>query len=460
MEQTIGIGAFAGLAEAVGRMIAAVENRIAGGVQSTAAVRWQASLPPVEPLSWLARQPARVRLYCSDRGQQQIAAIGIADMICVKESVPPAELLTQIFSRLAVLPAEARYYGGMRFSAAAPPGDTTWRQFGHLRFVLPAIELICEGGQTVLAAQLAASANQRDHAVSLLAQLTALRRPAELPPAQLPPALGRTDVPPRPAWGEMIRQAQAQMDRGGLRKVVLARRCSLDFGTRLYPMALLQRLLQVTPESFHFCFNYGDEIAFIGATPERLYRRRGRSLVSEALAGTRRRGADPLEDCRLGAELLACGKEREEHRLVVDSICHALTPFCRTLAHQPVPQVMKLGRVQHLHTEISGELLPGVSDLQLLLALHPTPAVGGEPRDEAMRQIGRLEPFDRGWYAAPIGWVMRDRAEFAVAIRCALVEGPRLALFSGAGIMPASDPEREWQEIDNKIENFLHMFRA
>jgi menaquinone-specific isochorismate synthase len=460
MARTVIIGAFASLGEAVASLINAIEKQRRSGKIANPALRWEAIIPEIDLLAWLARQPARVRMYCSDRGETRIAAIGIADMICSKDAATaPAEALEVVFSRLAQLPEGARYYGGMRFSRLDQPTDATWRQFGHLRFVLPLIELISDCQKTVMAAQLAPTGNLREAADGLLSQLALLGLPVPLAPAELPLPLSRSNAPERLAWEAMVAQAQAEMAGGALKKVVLARRCTLRFAGRLLPMALLQRLLQVTPESFHFCFNYGDEIAFIGATPERLYRRKGRKLTSEALAGTRRRGSDAVEDRHLAEELLASAKEREEHQLVVASICQTLAPLCQTLSHESVPEVMKLGRVQHLHTSISGELAEGVSDGQLLLALHPTPAMGGDPRDEAMRQIGRLEPFDRGWYAAPIGWVMREQVEFAVAIRCALVEGPHLALFSGAGIMPASQAEQEWQEMENKLENFLHLFR-
>jgi isochorismate synthase EntC len=155
---------------------------------------------------------------------------------------------------------------------------------------------------------------------------------------------------------------------------------------------------------------------------------------------------------------MASAKERNEHRLVVDFIAETLRKYCRAVQCGAAPEILKLPHVQHLRTVISGELLPETSDADLLLALHPTPAVCGVPRRTAERHIAALEPFDRGWYSAPIGWAMKDEAEFAVAIRCALVEGSRMTLFSGAGIMPDSNAEQEWREIECKIGNILRIF--
>ncbi len=121
---------------------------------------------------------------------------------------------------------------------------------------------------------------------------------------------------------------------------------------------------------------------------------------------------------------------------------------------------MKLTRRQHLWTPIEGHLHVHVDDADLLSRLHPTSAVGGEPTTEALRYIAELEPFDRGWYAGPLGWIARDSAEFAVAIRSGLVDGARLALYSGAGIVPGSTPQSEWDEIENKISDFVNVLRS
>jgi menaquinone-specific isochorismate synthase len=120
--------------------------------------------------------------------------------------------------------------------------------------------------------------------------------------------------------------------------------------------------------------------------------------------------------------------------------------------------ILKLNQVQHLYTQCQGILKPDLTDADILPKLHPTPAVGGFPRTQALQLIEELEPFARGWYAAPVGWVGFDCAEFAVAIRSGLVDLDRLLLFAGAGIVIGSQPEAEWAEIENKIRHFTELF--
>jgi len=192
----------------------------------------------------------------------------------------------------------------------------------------------------------------------------------------------------------------------------------------------------------------------MGASPERLYRRTGRAIETEALAGTRPRGEGAADEA-LRAELLADDKERREHRIVVDGIREALAGLCVNVREDPTISVLQLRNCQHLFETVEGVLANGVTDGDVLRALHPTPAVGGTPTVDAVRWIAALEPFDRGWYAGPVGWIGRDSAEFAAAIRCGLACGDSLRVYSGAGIVAGSTPEREWAEIENKMSNFL-----
>jgi len=222
-------------------------------------------------------------------------------------------------------------------------------------------------------------------------------------------------------------------------------------------LALLARLRAITPNSFHFCFQPEHGLAFIGATPERLYGRVGRTLRSEAIAGTRPNGATAAETARLGYELLHSEKDVREHVFVREQIRQQLAPLCSTLVVAPEPALLKLTRRQHLWTPISGQLHDHVDDADILSRLHPTSAVGGEPTARALQHIAELEPFDRGWYAGPLGWIAHGSAEFAVAIRSGLVDGAQLALYSGAGIVPGSTADGEWDEIENKISDFVNI---
>jgi menaquinone-specific isochorismate synthase len=151
-------------------------------------------------------------------------------------------------------------------------------------------------------------------------------------------------------------------------------------------------------------------------------------------------------------------KDLREHRWVKKMIIDRLTPYCERIEETLDEKLLKLSHVQHLVSEFRADLHSGVRNEQILEALHPTPAVGGYPKKPAVERISQLEPFDRGWYAAPVGWVSQDEAEFAVAIRSALVQKEQLHIFAGSGIVNGSDPKKEWDENRNKAQNFLQLF--
>jgi menaquinone-specific isochorismate synthase len=157
----------------------------------------------------------------------------------------------------------------------------------------------------------------------------------------------------------------------------------------------------------------------------------------------------------LRRELLENEKERREQALVVEDISRSLAPLCDDLRADEEPSVLRLAFGQHLVTKFRATLREETGDADLLQNLHPTAAVGGVPTEKALRAIARLEPFDRGWYAGPVGWVTRDCAQFAVGIRSALVFRNSLHLFAGAGIVKGSSAQNEWAEVENKVSDFL-----
>jgi len=217
---------------------------------------------------------------------------------------------------------------------------------------------------------------------------------------------------------------------------------------------VLGHLETATPGCYHFAVRPANGPAFVGASPERLFRREGRCVVSEAVAGTRPRGDTEEEDARLRRELLQSPKERREHAFVEKAIREDLTQVCTSVQSPNGTGELALARGCHLHSQLTGTLRSGTTTTDLLEKLHPTPAVGGVPTDDAVAAIRAQEPFDRGWYAGPVGWIGREAAEFAVGLRAGLVEETQIALFSGAGIVDGSVPDREWEEIEQKIGDF------
>jgi menaquinone-specific isochorismate synthase len=253
-----------------------------------------------------------------------------------------------------------------------------------------------------------------------------------------------------PQWEQAVATAVARIRGGELQKVVLARDLHATASADIDVRTLLTRLAARYPDCYTFSC-----AGLIGASPELLIERDGPQISVLVLAGTTPRGASPAEDEALGAALLASAKNVEEHSYAVDSVRAALAPRCATLDTEPRPWLLRLANVQHLATRVRGELAPGKSaptSLALAATLHPTAAVCGAPTAVAMELIRDLEQMDRGRYAGPVGWIDADgNGEWAIALRCAEVSGPRARLFAGCGIVADSDPEAELAETQAKF---------
>ena len=422
------------------------------------------STSPVPPSSGdSAPLPGRTAsTFWSGRGSDKsVAAVGVAEELFSHAApISAGDLESTVTERLQDLPDGAHYFGGMRFDASQPRHRqrpaAEWAAFGTFRFVLPRFELIQEGGRSTLACNLVGPGDVRE-LDRVLEALDTLRLPAPQAPPELPSPTGRRDVPTREAWVQTIKHALSQIESGDLEKIVMARRATLDHTGPLDPYAVLQHLAPATPNCFHFAFQYDDGPAFIGATPERLFERSGRRVRSEAVAGTRSRASTEREDEELREELMTSDKDQREHAYVEDAIHDTLSTYCDRVGSPDARTDMRLRGGRHIWSRVAGTLKSGVSTGSLLSALHPTPAVGGVPRERALDVIRSTEAFDRGWYAGPVGWIGRDDAEFAVAIRSGLVDGSRLSLYSGAGIVRGSKPADEWDEIEQKIGNFLSL---
>lgn len=264
-----------------------------------------------------------------------------------------------------------------------------------------------------------------------------------------------SDEPGASEWRSAVRAVLGAIESGEVEKVVLARRLQVRSGGPILVPALLRRLEQGYPQCTVFAYAQGDT-CFLGATPERLVRVRGLEVAADPLAGSAPRGETKAEDKQWADALLSDEKERREHSLVVRAYAQALAPICSALDVPESPSVLRVSNVQHLHSPVRGVLASGHDVLDLVARLHPTPATGGWPVDRALDIIRRYEPFGRGWYAGPIGWVdARGDGEFAVGIRSALVRGTGASLYAGCGIVSGSDPEREYAESGLKLRAML-----
>jgi menaquinone-specific isochorismate synthase len=420
-------------------------------------VRLAVPVGPVEPFRWLRGQSILPKLYWSGREDGlEVAAVGVADLQ-ESDTLEGADVLQK---RLAPLLAsgdpQLRYYGGLRFDTLREP-DIEWASFGTYRFVLPRFELHVESGEAKLVCNLVLPRDAERQA-EILGQIEYLSFPQGASSTTLRAPISRTDDPGPSEWRRSVERALSTFSEGRLGKVVFARRTELVFAERVDAALLAEILGETTPGCFHFYVEPEEGAAFVGASPERLFRREGSAIESEAVAGTRPRGASEADDAELRDDLLRSEKDKAEHDYVRIGIGETLGPLCDELEVERGVSEMKLARRRHLISKVHGALRESVTDAEVLHVLHPTPAVSGYPRKAALEEIRALEPFDRGWYAGPVGWIRADGAEFAVGIRSGLVRGNRLALFSGAGIVTGSVPESEWAEIEQKIGDFTGMF--
>jgi menaquinone-specific isochorismate synthase len=254
------------------------------------------------------------------------------------------------------------------------------------------------------------------------------------------------------SWCELVEQATKAMSDGRLRKVALAREVVVTADAPFDRGGVLQRLRTTYPG----CHLYSVD-GFIGASPELLVSRSGDIVRSHPMAGTAARGGDPASDARLAASLLASTKDREEHQITIDMVHDTLLNWCSYIDYEAEPSIVPVANVQHLATLVEGRLSrPAPSVLELVQALHPTPAVCGSPRDEALAFILEHEGFDRGRYAGAVGWVDREgNGSWAVSLRCAALDGPVARLYAGNGIVADSDPETELAETRAKLQAML-----
>jgi len=307
---------------------------------------------------------------------------------------------------------------------------------------------------------LAALACPDDVPEELLARLE--RRVAELRTSPLPlldPApTGRFQVAsamPPEHYEQAVARARELIASRELEKIVLAREVQVHAPRPYDPAAVFGVLREEFPSCFVFCVGRGAS-TLIAASPELLVRREGHRVSTVALAGSTRRSADPAVDAHLGEQLLRDESYREEHDIVARRIERTLRPHAIWVTTAPEPELVRIANIQHLATPIRAQLAAPMEALELAGLMHPTPAVGGEPRSVATPLIPALEGLDRGWYAGPVGWTdATGDGEFCVALRCALLHENVARCYAGNGIVRDSDPASELAETEIKLQALL-----
>ncbi|MCA9399405.1 MAG: isochorismate synthase, partial [Candidatus Omnitrophica bacterium] len=399
-------------------------------------------------------QEEETKVYWSNRDNTfETAGIGQATTLSQKDRQIIFETMED---SLSPDNARLRYFGGMAFNP--PVNDPEWANFHDNQFLIPQFELHKEHQKHTFAVNIPLKNIHEECIIQLLKQLNQINFSTQTQYRTPPKVQSRHNYPEQEEWNNLFTQTINRIAEKKLSKAVLARKSVFQFDKAINPVALLKHLKDVTPNCYHFCFQTEFYQGFIGASPERLYKRQGRSIKTEALAGTKPRGKTPEEDKQLERELLSSSKNAVEHQFVVTDIQETLNQICEHFESAEKPALLKLKGYQHLITKFHGTLKENVSDHHIITAIHPTPAVGGLPQKDALDFIKAVEPFDRGWYAGAVGYVGYDHTEFSVAIRCALIQKENLSLYAGAGIVEDSTADDEWNEIEGKISNFIKVF--
>jgi menaquinone-specific isochorismate synthase len=434
---------------------------------------------------WLAAQKAAVKVHWANRrGDFEAAGIGAADVLTDDTCDAVSDVLAEIDRRVAAADGAVRYYGGIAFdpehdqsdlpregkACLAPtlygggiaPDRRSWAGFGRFRFFVPRIELRRERGDTTLAVNIRRTPDDTVEALEQEVLHTIDEVVFDVEPVpdgstpEPPRILRRTDLPDRTTWCDMVSDTMHDVAAGALDKLVHFRQAVLAMSAPVDPAILLNHIARHSAGAYSFCFQLGPHDAFLGASPECLYSRRGADIYSEAIAGTVLSGSTDAERRYHRGLLSDSAKDCEEHAYVFDGVQRGLERLCRKVRVIDRRDIVSLGYVQHFCSRFAGRLRDDVATADIVAALHPTAAVNGHPRQAALEHIRAREPFTRGWYAGPVGWIGADGSEFAVAIRSARVLDDQISLFAGAGIVRGSDPDSEWDETENKLSLFLN----
>ncbi|NGP44240.1 isochorismate synthase [Bacillaceae bacterium SIJ1] len=347
-------------------------------------------------------------------------------------------------------------FGGLSYHGE-PSKGSVWQGFSPARFILPEIVITREEEHSWFTFNCLIT--EETDLTDIWHRMTAYKNKIAKLSAREFDAVVFTDIlnPHLTEWKEAIASLTPELGISPLQKVVLARKKEIRTDRPLAAAFVLEQLLSNHDGGYIFAVSIGER-TFLGATPEQLIKKKGHVVESACVAGTIRAGQTEAESHALGQALLSDEKNLEEHAYVVHNIAEHISSIAENITVPTSPRILKAGNVQHLFTPVRGISYSEQTVLSMARLLHPTPALGGTPTDLALQKIKEVEPEDRGWYAAPIGWMdMNGDGEFAVAIRSGVIEQNRASLFAGCGIVQASNPEEEAEEVELK---FLPMLQA
>lgn len=410
--------------------------------QTTELIQLRIPIQQADLLLWLAAQMDYPRFFWTSRKRvHQLATIGAVktwtDLKTAEEDLQATPTIT--------------CYGGWGFqehSLTAP-----WQDWPACFLFIPRWELRCQNQLYHLCLNLTGSQ------ATWSEQIHAACQQLQVPLSEhgyLPLFQDLQHQPDYPHWARGVEAAQDLFQQHQLDKLVLSRESRTVLAD--LPLRVMHNLLSQQREAYHFWLQLDAEQVLWGASPERLFARQNQLLFTEALAGTRPCPPDQQQQQLFQQELLHSHKEFEENERVRQHLEQALCPLVSDLQAEPL-RVIPAGPVQHLYRCLQAQLKPDIKHAELLKVLHPTPAVSGFPAKAAIQHIQAIESHCRGWYTGAIGWMSGASCEWSVVLRCALWRQQNLYFYSGAGIMPASEPQQEWDELNVKLESLLNLWQ-
>lgn len=384
----------------------------------------------------------------SDQQQTRLAL----DSLLTIKTKNQEELLAQIISKNPNL----TWYGANRFNTKEGQ-DNHWNGLLDFLYFIPKIELQSENSKSVLKINIDSKILREP---TLLAEyffdlLNSIQSQVRLTSSTNTSTNHIVNTYERPSfheWEKMITLAHEQSH--SLKKVILSRREEIFFKNNIDQSALAQELYETRLDNSYFIyFKFSNDSTFISVTPETLFKSKNNQVTIDSIAGTSSRSTNPEEDRELARSLLNNPKEVNEHEIVTENILSLLKNVTDSAKVEFEKEILKLKHVQHIHTKITAKI-QSTDSQRLLELLHPTAAIGGEPKDEALDFILKHEDRPRGLYAAPIGFISTNETVFAVGIRSCLVKNENIQLFGGCGIVKESLAHNEWFETKIKMNNF------
>lgn len=347
--------------------------------------------------------------------------------------------------------AKLRFFCGAAFSSSGQADDSCWKTFGDASVILPEFTYSqCDDARPARLLGVAKKAETDQHIDRLWQVFSCSSAPIDRDELTVRRCSSSAD---EQRWQQLLATIERQINEGQAQKIVAARRMTYELSGTPRLSSVLSRFGELSPSCTHFACRIGEK-TFVGATPETLVLKSGLEVRTEALAGSS--AFSPQDAARREQLLLENPKELAEHAFVACALTEQLRQICHSVTFDASPEVRKLKNLLHLWTPISGTLQRDEHILSLVERLHPTPAVGGSPRAQAIRWIEANEPVERGWYAAPFGYVSAaGDGHFVVGLRSALIHQNKCHVYAGAGIVKGSEPAREFEETRLKLASML-----